>query len=492
MNLQYTRKRWATILYFTTISFLFYFLPAVILIYFMLGHFKHRKISHIFLLVSGVIFYLWIEPLFLPVMMGMIVANYVIGLKMKKHQAEENAVIKLMKISYIVNIGLLVLVIVLYFILPHTSFAIQYYISSFLVLPISLTFAAMRGISYHADIRDARIEADHNLVIVGLYMSFFPQSIVGPMVTYQSFKEQLLASEFKADLFFHGICRFVTGLGKLILLAGNLAVVADEVFYLSKISDSQELVPVTLMLLGIMAFFFQIYYSFSGYTDIAVSLGNLFGFTAPENFNYPYLADSVTDFWNRWMITVRAWFEQHILRPLNRKYGKNEDQMVITLLVTILSMGLWYTLGSGVLLWALIITVCIVVEKMIIYERLGIPKVVKHIYVLFMLMISWVPIRAENIYEAFLFYKNLYGMNQNGFLSSVALVYLKEYWFVFVAALIFIFPVAPLVNRKVEEGSKLVKKAATVIYPILLLIVTYLCTVYLARGLYEPVSYFRF
>lgn len=360
-------------------------------------------------------------------------------------------------------------------------------------VPVGAGMIAIRSIGYVADIYHQRMEAEEDFINLSLYTCFFPGIVAGPMANYEEFRENLTGRTFDRDLFFDGICKFVTGFAKKILLAGNLAVIADEVFRLSTKSDSLAHVPVSLAWLGLIAFILQVYYDFSSYSDMSIGLAGIFGFHFKENFRSPYLVNSMTSFWDRWNITIKGWFDKYVSHPLDQRLAANRDQMVATSFLVFVLFGLWHKASIGIVIWAFLQVLFITVERVITYDKRKIPGIIRHLYVFLAVAISWAVFRAGNLYHVLLFLRNLFGMNQNGFTSAMTMTYLQEYWIFLLAGLFFLFPVGKKIAQKMDaSGSRVASGAAAVIYPILMMAVFVLSVVYLARGFYVPEAYFNF
>ncbi|GEM_PF-218819 len=484
------------------IPFLFYFLPFVVVNYYLLGILldnvlkvpKSIRFLNCWLLLASMVFLVWLEPLLLPLFLVLLVLCLLLSRIIQQAIWEGKRPQPYLIAGYIVFGGIFVLFQIGGALVSNDIplFGLEYTLLRTLLPPAGMAVLCLRAVSYITDVYTGKIEAEKKVLNLGLYLCFFPQVIIGPLQSYRDFKAQTERS-FSMDLLTDGVCRFAAGLGKKILIAGNLAVVADKVFEMSGTSGSVTQVPASLAWLGMIVFLLQIYYDFSSFTDMAVGMSNIFGFTVPENFNYPYMADSMTDFWERWLISIKKWFDRYVSRPLNRIRERNKDQMVVNTFFAFLAMGIWHKAGIGVLLWALLQVICIVFEQVISYHERNIFKPVKHLYVLLVAMFSWVLLRYGNFYETLLFVRNLFGVNQNGLVSPLALSLLKEYWVWIVVGFVFIFPVAPKLRQKIDASSSgFVKRGAMLLYPVLMSCVVFLCMLYIARGLYIPDLYFSF
>lgn len=477
---------------FLSISFLFYFLPLVLVGYFLLGAIREQWLQNLFLLLASLVFLFLQEPLYLPLLAVLSLCSYWLGRRCKTALWEGKSTGRLRFAAYAINGGVFLLfqLAAMLVALDIPVLGLEYTLFR-TFLPAGIAVFTLRAISYVADIASGKSEADHSLVNVALYLCFFPQMVVGPVAPYADFRRQL-TRRWDMQLFSAGVCRFVVGLGKKILISGNLAVITDQVFQRSATSDSVTQVPASLAWLGVLAFCLQIYYDLAAYTDIAIGLSNIFGFTAAENFNYPYIAGSLTAFWDRWLISIRRWHDTYIARPLNNRRDANADQMIVNVFIAFLAMGVWQRASVGIAIWAFLQVACMTVERVVTYDQRRIPGLVKHVYVAVIVLLGVVLLRYANIYHSLLFLRNLLGINRNGFFSPLALSLLKEQWVFLAAALLFIFPVAPKLRRAVESGGRTVGVVAAWAYPVLLGGVALLCLFYVARGLYVPVPYFSF
>lgn len=478
---------------YTSSPFLFYFLPATLAVYYLLGVFTRARLlkNWLLLLASGV-FLFWLQPLYLPLIAALCGVYWRLGLAIKAALWEGKPTKAYLRTGYIVGVGLFLGFQLLGTLAGYgvPVLGLDSLLSRDLLVTAGLGIFTLRAIGYVADVHARRVVAEKSFTSLALYFCFFPQIIIGPLQTYKEFAPQL-AQPFHAERLYAGACRFAVGLGKKILLAGNLAVISDRVFSLSATSDSLTKVPVSLAWLGLLCFVLQMYYELSAYSDMAIGMSNMFGFTAPENFRYPYMAGSMTEFWNRWLITIKSWFDRYVARPLNSVRYENKDQMLINTFFAFLAMGIWQKASIGMLVWAFLQVLCIAFEQVITYDKRRIPGVIKHAYVALALLLSAALVRYTSFYQVFLFFRNLVHLNHNGFASPLALALLKEYGVVLAAALVFLFPVAPRLREKMEASSgRGLRAVAGGVYVLLLAGVVLLCLLFIARGLYVPNGYF--
>ena len=290
-----------------------------------------------------------------------------------------------------------------------------------------------------------------------------------------------------------GISRFCVGLGKKILLSNSFAAIADHVFEMSAIGVDTVTVPAALAWLGSIAYTLQIFFDFSAYSDMAIGLGLCFGFRLPENFNYPYIADSVTDFWKRWHISLTDWFRYYVYFPLGGNRVTNKDFMVRNMFIVWLLTGIWHGANWTFIIWGLFYFVLQLFERFVDFDSVVTNKFIRHIYTLFVVNILWVLFRADDLYQAGRFIMNMFGINNNGFFSNLALIFVKENIVFFIAGIIFCIPVIPKLNKWFYNHQKTgAHTAYTIVYPIAMIAMVLVCICYLTSGSYNPFIYFNF
>jgi len=482
---------------FTNLTFIFYFLPVALLVYNLQAIFNASiKSRNIFLLVISLMFYFWLEPGFIVLILFLVLINYHLSKKFAPvtrgdNRARRKYYLTAILINCCIFLGLQLLTTVIRYggELQVAGFSLFHRY----VLPIGMGIVTLRVIGYATDVYNGEYEAEADLLNFALYVCFFPSIISGPLVNYGAFRAELSDRPFQKEKLFSGAHRFLIGLGKKILLANNLAVISDCVFTLSETSDSLSNVPVLLAATGLFAFFLQVYYDFSSYSDMAIGISNCLGFSAPEDFDYPYASNSMTDFCERWHASIKSWFWKYVKEAMEqKKKWVNKDQKVVHVFIAFLLMGFWYKGSIGVLLWMFLHTFLRIVERVVTFEKRNIPKPLTHAYVLFTVFLSWGLFRAGGLYHVLLFFRNLFGLNQNGFGSALALTFVKEYWPVFLLSILFAFPIAPMIRKKADQLQSWLKTTVTVIYLAFLFILPFLIMVFVTRGLYVPYSYFHF
>lgn len=468
-------------MYFSSISFLFFFFPMVFLIYYILSF--HRGLQNVWLFFAGIIFYAWGEPIYVILLLFSIVFNWFMGLCIQRRNGDSRK--RLLFLGCICNLSIFI------FFKYLVPFGENYGIT--LVLPLGISVYTFQAISYLVDIYRKDITSEKSLLYVGLYLSFFPKVLLGPLMGYTSFGEQIRERKSTFRKCAVGACRFVTGLGKKVLLAGNLAVLSDIVFSYSAMGRENFQVPAMMAWMGFIAFLLQLYFDFSGYSDMAVGLGLMFGFKLDENFEYPYSALSIRDFWKHWNITLMNWFRNYVYIPLGGSAHKNKDTMVRNLFITWLLIGIWHGAKGNYLLWGVWNFFFILIEYFIGYAENNRYKFLMHMYTLMTIGLGFVLLRAQDMYQAGQYYMNMFGANYNGIWNGLTGFLLKEYGIFLVVGGVFSFPIAQRINQKlVQEKTSLLGKVWTYAYPVAMLGVFVLSLSYLTRNQVTGFWYLRY
>ena len=478
---------------FSSIVFLFYFLPIVLLVYYLFSF--SRVLQNIWLLCVSILFYAWGEPVYVFLMLFSILINWLLGFFISIYQDRPRQKKLVLILACIYNIGILFVFKYLNFVIYNINSALRHQLISTvnISLPIGISFFTFQALSYVIDVYRGATAVEKNPFYVGLYIAFFPQLIAGPIVQYNSVAHQIRDRRSDVNKLSVGTCRFVVGLGKKILLANNFAAIADRIFNWSQIGTEYLEIPVILAWLGSFAYTLQIYYDFSAYSDMAIGLGLMFGFKFNENFNYPYISQSISEFWRRWHISLSMWFREYVYFPLGGSRVENKDRMVINTLIVWLLTGIWHGAQWTFLIWGLWNFIFIITERFFEFEKNGLNKFLKHFYTLFIVNISWVLFRAVDLYQAGIYFKNMLGVNNNSFFSPLAVMFLKEYGVFFALGIIFSAPLASKINIEIiQRKSKLLHILAGIAYPAGLMAIFLICISYLVRGSYNPFIYFNF
>lgn len=464
---------------FSSVFFLFIFFPIALSVYYI----SPRKIRNLILFAVSLIFYAWGEPIYVVLMIFSTLVDFHNGSKVEKYKKEN----KLNKAKFYLILSVIINLSLLGF-FKYGDFMLQNINAIFgsdiplmnLRLPIGISFYTFQTMSYTIDIFRGEAKAQKNIISFGAYVALFPQLIAGPIVQYKTVATQLVERKETFSSFEVGIKRFVCGLGKKVLLANNIGFLWSEISMLD-----YESLPVLTAWIGVLAMAFQIYFDFSGYSDMAIGLGKMFGFSFLENFNYPYVSQSVTEFWRRWHISLGTWFKEYVYIPLggNRVGFKRQ---IFNISVVWLLTGFWHGASWNFVIWGVYFGIILVIEKLILSKFLArLPSFFRHAYTLFLVGISWVIFFVEDLSQMSLYIRALFGLNGNELFSNDSLYILTSNLFMIV--------ILAVASTKLPKNifAKISNKA----YPIELIAIV-LCFVlsvaYLISASYNPFLYFRF
>ncbi len=458
---------------FSSLTFLFLFFPIALIAYYLAAD----NIKNYILLIISLLFYAWGEPRYIFLMIFSIVVNYFLGLKVDIDSKTNRKM--WFTISIIFNLVLLII-----FKYADFLFGIKG-----IKLPLGISFYTFQVMSYVIDVYNGDVRAQTRFHDLALYISLFPQLIAGPIVRYQTVERQIDCREHSMDKFAVGVKRFVIGLSKKVILANQLAVVADGVFA----KDISEL-AVLESWTGIISYALQIYFDFSGYSDMAIGLGKMFGFDFPENFNYPYISQSVSEFWRRWHISLGSWFRDYVYIPLG---GNRVSKLKLyrNIFIVWSLTGLWHGASWKFVLWGLYYGLFICLEKYITKDLLQrLPNAVRHIYLLIIMLIGWVFFRTDNISWGLGFVKVMMGIGANPIINNNVLVYLNDYWYIIAASIILSTPIIEkLRNISININPTVFKvNLWSVMHGLILIVCMIMVIVLLNSYSYNPFLYFRF
>ncbi|MDR1640658.1 MAG: MBOAT family protein [Clostridiales bacterium] len=446
---------------FSSNEFLFMFMPAVLFCYYALLK-KSRKLQNIFLTFASLGFYAWGEPLFVLVMLGSILANWLLGLLVGRSSGTLKTALAAADVC--INIGIL-------FVFKYLSFFANAIAGSEVLsisLPIGISFFTFQAMSYVLDVARGRGLARKNPLDVALYISFFPQLIAGPIVRYETVSEQINGRTETLAGFTEGVERFMVGFIKKSLFANNLAILADLAF-------DHGVPSVLFAWLGIFAYSLQIYFDFSGYSDMAIGLGKMFGFHFLENFDHPYAARSITEFWKRWHISLGQWLRDYVYFPLGGS-RVSKGRLVFNLFVVWLVTGAWHGANWTFFLWGLWFFVLITLEKLTGFaKRLG---VFGHAYAMLFVMLGWVLFRSPDLPSALAYVKSMLGLAGSGLATAADLFWLRNHAFFLAAGILFSVPVFKKVPR--------IAQVAGIAFAYVIALS------YMIKGTYNPFVYFNF
>ncbi len=464
---------------FSSLEFLFLFLPITFILYFAVPF----KIRNVVLLAVSLIFYGWGEPLNVFLMIGTIIIDYIAGYLVERFSSDRRRQRAVLIGAIVINLAILGFFKYFDFfisnlrLIPGLSFLKPLGLS----LPIGISFYTFQALSYVIDVYRGDARAQHNIASFGAYVTLYPQLIAGPIVRYRDVDDQLREREHSTVLFASGVRTFTAGLCKKVLLANPCGAMFD---YFSALDDRTA----AGAWLGIIFYTFQIYFDFSGYSDMAIGLGKMIGFKFLENFNYPYISKSITEFWRRWHISLSTWFREYLYIPL----GGNRRGSLATyrnLLVVWLATGFWHGASWNYLLWGLYYFILLVAEKAFLGKILEkLPGIVRHIYSLFFIVIGWLLFVSEDMSAGFVYLSNMFGAGVSGFYSEGFLYELLRN-LPFIALLILAStPVPKRIFWKCYEKHPVFRTATTVVCVILILV----SIAYLVDSTYNPFLYFRF
>ena len=463
---------------FSSINFLYYFLPCVLIIYFI----TPTKYKNSILLVSSLLFYFYGEPIYILVMLFEILLAYIYGILIDKYSKHKKI---FLIFAIIISLGLLGLFKYSDFFIINLNNIIGSKIELLgLVLPIGISFYTFQILSYIIDVYKEKVPVQKDIIKLGAYVSLFPQLIAGPIVRYIDVEKELTTREHTIQKISSGINRFCIGISKKVLIANQLGELC-QIFL-----QTNDKSVVFYWIYGI-AFSLQIYFDFSAYSDMAIGLGKIFGFNFLENFNYPYISKSITEFWRRWHISLGSWFRDYVYIPLGgNRVGKLK--LIRNILIVWILTGFWHGANWTFILWGLLFGILLIIEKLFLLKKLEkTPKIFNHIYVLFIIMISFIIFNANNIEDAIKQIIGLIGANGEVFINSYTLYYLRNYLVILIISVIGSTPLLKNIIIRLKENTKL-RKIINILEPIIIVILLLSVTAYLVDSSYNPFLYFRF
>ena len=454
---------------FSSITFLFYFLPTVLTIYYILPN----KYKNLVLLIASFLFYFFGEPKYILLMMFSIVSTYTFGRLIDKYQKTKYSKIFLI-LAITITIGLLVYFKYANFIIKNINLWLNNKLDFInIALPIGISFYTFQMVSYLVDVYSGKSKVQKNIFKLAMYISLFPQLIAGPIVRYTTIEDQIENRTHTLEKFALGIRRFIIGLSKKVLIADVLGKLATTFLASNDIS-------ILYCLIYIISITLQIYFDFSGYSDMAIGLGKMFGFEFLENFNYPYIAKSITEFWRRWHISLSTWFRDYIYIPLGGNRTSKLKWLRNIMIVWFLT-GLWHGAEWNFIIWGLYFGIFLIIEKLFLEKYLKkMPKILAHLYVLVIVMISFVIFNDEGITK-------IMQSSNMPLISKESLYYLKSYIIVIIIGIISATPLF----KKISTSIKL-KKLLNILEPIILASLFLICISYIIDGSFNPFLYFRF
>ena len=468
---------------FSSAVFLFVFFPLTMVLYFIPARNEEKDISrkNLILCIASLIFYAWGEPVYIVLMCLSIFFNFHLGLDMESHRNNPKKMKGLLIFGIVFNLFMLGF-------FKYSGFLVENINSAFgleidyegLPLPVGISFYTFQILSYVIDVYKGLVRANPKLINFAAYISMFPQLIAGPIVQYKDIDKQLEHRTITIDSFYDGIIWFIRGLGKKVLFANTIGAVYTDI----SSAGFKEASAVTAWI-GIICYTLQIYFDFSGYSDMAVGLGKMFGFEFVQNFNYPYKASSIKDFWSRWHISLSSWFRDYVYIPLGGN-RKGLARTVFNTFVVWALTGLWHGAAWNFIAWGMFYGVLLIAEKYLLKNLLDrIPLVLRHIGTLIVVMIGWVFFSSTSMSEAMDFIGALVGMG-GSFIDNQAKFLLSENIFSIFAMGLSAVGVFDMISTR--EETRVYKSLKSVMYFIIFI----LCIAYLVSETYNPFLYFRF
>ena len=458
---------------FSSIPFIFFFFPIFLLLYYIVPF----KLKNYVLLFFSLIFYAWGEPIYVFLMIFSCLFNYICGLFIEKYQNKKKLILI---ICVIINIGLLGFYKYIDFLIENINLLFNLDINKLsITLPIGISFFTFQTMSYVIDVYRKEVKVSHNFFTFTTYVSMFPQLIAGPIVRYETVEQELEKRTINFENYQNGLIRFLEGLFKKVLIA-------NQTGYLWNLISTNITNSVLTSWLGIIAYSLQIYFDFSGYSDMAIGMGKMLGFNYLENFNYPYISTSITDFWRRWHISLSSWFKDYVYIPLGGSRCSKLINIRNILIVWMLT-GIWHGASFNFIIWGLYFGVILILEKYLFKKQLEkLPILFKHLYSILLIIIGWLIFAFEDMSLFSNYFKSLIGINNN-IIDNNFMFYLTNYGFIIIIGIIFSTPIFKKIKNIMNKNNIL--KIIMYLINLLLFIIT---ISFIVSDTYNPFLYFRF
>lgn len=464
---------------FSSITFLYYFLPLVLIVYFIVP----KRLKNVWLLLTSLFFYAWGEPKCVFLMIATVMLNYIFGILIEKSTSKK------LKKAYLTISIVLTLSGLLYF--KYANFFVENFAivtgmsvpALKIALPIGISFYTFQVLSYTVDVYRGQVNAQKNPLTLGTYVALFPQLIAGPIVRYKDVERELLCRTHSFEKTALGIRRFIIGLGKKVIIANTLGELCEG-FYAT--NDAS----VMFYWLFVISYMLQIYFDFSGYSDMAIGLGKMFGFEFLENFNYPFISKSISEFWRRWHMSLGTWFRDYVYFPLGGSRVK-KSRLILNLFIVWFLTGFWHGAEWNFVLWGLFFFVFLSIEKLFLADFLKKSKPLGHIYTLVLVTVSFAIFSGNNLGEAISNVGGLFGAGGIPLVSAEWLYQLKNYGLVLIIAIIGATPLPKMIISYLKSKKTLGTIIDILEIPALVLILV-IVTAFLADGSFNPFLYFRF
>lgn len=469
---------------FSSFLFLFLFLPAVLVV----NRFLPLKVSNVFLLVASLLFYFAGEGTLTLLLIASILWNYCFGLLLKSDKKKNSTNKLLLGLGVTGNLSILIYYKYLGFIISNIGFLSFIPKSSYssIVLPIGISFFTFQGISYIIDVYRKSELAEKNPIKVGLYISFFPQLIAGPIIKYHEIVQYLSNRTININQSVNGTYRFIRGLAKKIILANNFSIIADAIFE----TDISSL-PTSLAWLGIILYSLQIYYDFSGYSDMAIGLGLIMGFKIPENFNYPYISKSIREFWRRWHISLSTWFRDYLYIPLGGN-RRSPYRTYFNLAIVFFITGLWHGANWNFIIWGMLHGGFLIAERIKPASFSRVPDILKHIYTISVVTLAWVFFRTDTLENALGYFGRLFTFSNYG--DFYPAIYLNNYFiFLLISGIVLAMPVRKYLIQKYHKMNFAFSPNISLLITATVYLSLFIyCILELSIATHTPFIYFKF
>ena len=466
---------------FSSIIFIFTFLPITLILYYI----SPRKLKNIVLLLASLVFYAWGEPTYIFLMLFTTIIDFFAGLLINKHRKNKNKARAILFITVAIN-----LLILGYF--KYYDFLILNINSLFdinipindIPLPIGISFYTFQTLSYIIDVYWGKVKVQKNLLSFSLYVTMFPQLVAGPIVKYSEIDRELTSRKETLEKFGEGVERFIFGLGKKVLIANNVGLLWTSIQ-----GSNLGNMSVLTSWIGIIAYTLQIYFDFSGYSDMAIGLGKMFGFDFCENFNYPYISKSITEFWRRWHISLGTWFREYVYIPLGGNRRGLKIQLRNIFIVWFLT-GIWHGASWNFIMWGVYYGVLLLIEKVFLLKVLNkTPKFINHVYTMILVMVGWVFFSNDSLKNGLNYIKVMFGIGNNSLVNGASFYYLSTNLIILVIALLCSTPIMYKLFRKLKYDMGV---RGILIAEGIQAIILFLSIAYIVTSTYNPFLYFRF
>lgn len=454
---------------FSSLIFIFRFLPVFIAVYYITPY----KYKNLCILIFSLFFYSFGEPKYFPIMISSIIIDYIVSILIQRNFKNKAKCKVLLLVSIIFNMGILIYFKYANFFIENINLLFKSSIDKIsLTLPLGISFYTFQTLSYTIDVYKGKVEAEKNIIDFGAFVSLFPQLIAGPIVKYSDINKEIKNRSINMSNFELGLEKFIIGLSKKVLIANNIGMLWSEI-------SSKDLINISTPLawLGIIAFSFQIYFDFSGYSSMAIGLGKMIGFNFPINFNFPYISRSITEFWRRWHITLGSWFKEYVYIPLGGN-KVNKIRVFLNLLIVWFLTGFWHGAEYTFILWGLYFFTLIYIEKIFLGETLKRHVIFSHLYTIFFLIIGWCIFAITDISTLGIYINKMFTWD----FKSDWIYYIRNY---FIVIILCIISSTPLVLKIYNKMNKVIKS-------IIIVLLFMLSIAYLVDSSYNPFLYFRF